>query len=187
MHRSIHALIKSPLESFKKSEENAMEFNELVRSDIVAEVIQAINRIRCRKVTDAKGNCDAADVYLTLPAHFGSAQEMMIAIKSEMHNIKIAEWEDFSEDAGTLKRTSFLESFILQLDVLLNDETFEIKLQDVLNALALNTKQWRDNIKGHKNFQAALAASGFLMEMRHSISRRGVRSKKPNTPWFFRV
>lgn len=33
----------------------------------IAEVVQAINRIRCRKVVDSEGNCPPADVYVLLP------------------------------------------------------------------------------------------------------------------------
>ncbi len=183
IHRSMHALIKSPLESFKESNKNSMEFNELVRSDIVSEVIQAINRIRCRNVIDDKGNCDTADVYLTLPIHPNSAQEMMIAIKSEMHNIKTAEWEDFKEDLKTRERGSFLESFIGMLDVMLNDKKLEVELSDVLNALQISTEQWRKNIRGNKYFENSLDNSDFLMEMRY---KKKLRAKKPNTPWFIR-
>jgi hypothetical protein len=181
----MHALIKSPEKALLHTEENKMEFNELVRSDIVAEVIQAINRVRCRNVIDSNGNCDPVDVFLTLPAHFGSSQEMMIAIKSEMHNIHEVEWTVSKEDIKTLERTSFLESFILQLNVLLNESTFEVKLQDVLDALAINREQWRLNIKGHKSFDNVLDASDFGMEMRHRVDRRG-KKLKTQEPWFFR-
>ncbi|MCK5847939.1 MAG: DEAD/DEAH box helicase family protein, partial [Caldisericia bacterium] len=181
--RSMHALIKSPEMALLHTEENTMEFNELVRSDIVAEVIQAINRGLCRNVIDSDGNCEPTDVYLTLPAHYGSATEMMIAIKSEMHDIKEAEWTVAKEDNKTLVRTSFLESFILQLNVLLDSKAFDVKLQDVLDALSVDRKQWRDHIKGHKNFSSALDASEFGMEMRHRVDRRG-KKLKTLEPWF---
>jgi hypothetical protein len=35
--------------------------------DTITQVVQAINRIRCRKVIDAEGNCPEANVYLLLP------------------------------------------------------------------------------------------------------------------------
>jgi len=111
---------------------------------------------------------------------------MMVAIKSEMHNIQEVEWTYTKENMKTLERTSFLESFIMQLDLLLNDKRFEVKLQDVLNALQLNKKQWTNNIKGHRLFNDALDNAGFIMEMRYSTDRRGRKSRTPHVPWFFR-
>jgi len=185
-HRSMHALIKSPELALLHTEENEMEFNELVRSDIVAEVIQAINRIRCRNVIDSDGNCEPTDVFLTLPAHFGSSTEMMVAIKSEMHNINEVKWSVAKEDIKTLERTSFMESFFLQLDVLLKDGVFDVKLTDVMEALHIDREQWRKLVQGHKNFESTLEESDFGMEMRHSVGSRGRKSKRPNMPWFFR-
>ena len=62
---------------------------------IVSSVVQAINRIRCRKVIDAKGNCPKADVYLMLPA--GKVGETILkGILESMPKVNLCEWT-FSE------------------------------------------------------------------------------------------
>lgn len=62
---------------------------------VVASVVQAINRIRCRKVTDSEGNCPKADVYLMLPDG-KSGQAILRGILRSMPGINLQEWA-FSE------------------------------------------------------------------------------------------
>lgn len=57
---------------------------------VTAEVIQAINRIVCRKVIDSKGNCPRAEVFLFRTG--GKLGEVLLAgISQEMPDIKIVE------------------------------------------------------------------------------------------------
>ena len=59
---------------------------------MAASVIQAINRIRCRRTIDALGNCPPADVYVK----FGNekqAQEILQRIVQAMPGIKVRPWE----------------------------------------------------------------------------------------------
>jgi hypothetical protein len=56
-----------------------------------ADIIQAINRIRCRRVIDLEGNCPTADVWLLLPPN-EHGDYILEAIKSEMPNINVVDW-----------------------------------------------------------------------------------------------
>lgn len=47
-------------------EEVYYQNNELLIGDIASDLIQAINRIRCRRVIDAEGNCESTNIYLFL-------------------------------------------------------------------------------------------------------------------------
>ena len=73
---------------------------------MIAEVIQAINRVRCRRTIDEYGNCARVDVYVLLPKDkTGDAIEE--AIQKEMPGVLIKEW-DFrltERDAGGSRRT----------------------------------------------------------------------------------
>lgn len=63
----------------------------LVHSFIMRSVVQAINRIRCRRLIDASGNCDPTDVYLLLPS--GSTNEAVVnAIVQQMPGVHICKW-----------------------------------------------------------------------------------------------
>ena len=63
----------------------------LMYGQIATDVIQAINRVRCRKVVDAQGNCQPTDIFILLP-NDGLANELIDAIKQHMPNIKVHEW-----------------------------------------------------------------------------------------------
>ena len=64
----------------------------LRHGQIITNVVQGINRVRCRKVIDTGGNCEETHVYLLLPS--GSlADEMLDSIQSLMPGIKVTEWD----------------------------------------------------------------------------------------------
>lgn len=60
---------------------------------MVVRLIQAINRIRCRKVIDDKGNCAKSDVYLFLHGK-KKGEQFIEAIKDQMPGIRIKNLED---------------------------------------------------------------------------------------------
>lgn len=69
---------------------------EMQIKQITVSIIQAINRIRCRRVIDAEGNCPPSDVFIVLPT--GSRGDRILdAIKLEMPGIKLQKWS-FSPD-----------------------------------------------------------------------------------------
>lgn len=54
-------------------------------------IIQAINRIRCRKVIDADGNCPPADIYIVLPTD-KDGDEVLRNIQDDMPGLTLAQW-----------------------------------------------------------------------------------------------
>lgn len=58
---------------------------------ICVDVIQAVNRVRCRRVVDADGNCEPTSVYITLPDGY-VGQDVMEALRREMPGIKLKDW-----------------------------------------------------------------------------------------------
>jgi hypothetical protein len=70
---------------------------------LVTDVIQAINRVRCRKVIDGNGNCPVTQVYMLLPAN-SMADELLAGIKQEMPGINITDdWRFDSQKAKARK------------------------------------------------------------------------------------
>lgn len=77
---------------------------------VVSSVVQAINRIRCRKVIDAEGNCPKADVYLMLPK--GKAGEAILSgILESMPKVNLCKWA-FSDAKVKTRRGNFEGSLI---------------------------------------------------------------------------
>ena len=90
----------------------------LKNGQIITSIIQAINRVRCRKVTDPEGNCPDTDIYLMLPDD-GIAEEILEGIKKEMPWIKTREW-NFSSARRQVKRSnheSALSKFIINMNI----------------------------------------------------------------------
>ena len=56
-----------------------------------SDVVQAINRIRSRKVINDAGDCETSDVYLMLPARRDEAETLLDDIRSLMPGVVIAE------------------------------------------------------------------------------------------------
>lgn len=63
-----------------------------------ADIIQAVNRIRCRKVIDVEGNCPPADVWIILPPD-DRGDYILEALKGEMPDINVIEWS-YNLDKG---------------------------------------------------------------------------------------
>jgi hypothetical protein len=57
---------------------------------LVTDVIQAINRVRCRKVVDALGNCDKTDVFILLPTRGGKT--ILSGILNAMPGAQVVDW-----------------------------------------------------------------------------------------------
>jgi uncharacterized protein with HEPN domain len=72
--------------------QNHIDFHqEMQVMQLSASVIQAINRIRCRRVIDAEGNCPTADIYIVLPE--GSQGEAILRnIHQEMPGVCVKPW-----------------------------------------------------------------------------------------------
>lgn len=65
-------------------------YDKIKITDLTSEIIQAINRIRVRKIIDAKGNCDTANIYLTLPSYDTDFYKYVIS--QHMKDIQIHDW-----------------------------------------------------------------------------------------------
>ena len=85
---------------------------------IITSIIQAINRVRCRKVIDDEGNCPNTDIYLMLPAD-EIAKEILKGIRKEMPGIKTMTW-NFSSAKRKVKRSnheSALSKFLMNMNI----------------------------------------------------------------------
>jgi hypothetical protein len=65
-------------------------------------IIQAINRICCRRVIDAEGNCPTADIYIVLPQD-GLGDGILDDIRADMPGLRVVPWE-FELDGPTVRK-----------------------------------------------------------------------------------
>ena len=86
---NIHALSSRGLACFDDSKEVKEERMRLEYSQIAAELIQAINRVSCRKVIDEKGNCTNTNIYLTISNNKELNTTIINSIEKQMPGINI--------------------------------------------------------------------------------------------------
>lgn len=118
---------------------------ELERGQLAVSVIQAINRIRCRKVVDAEGNCPRADVYLILPRDV-TGDYLLQALRTEMPHINVQDWEfeldsDKPAKGGRPRRTDHVEAVIAYMKTVTPGVYTATMLRKALG-IARNT--WQD-------------------------------------------
>lgn len=77
----------------------------LKNGQITTSIIQAINRVRCRKVIDDQGNCPKTDVYMLLPKN-ELADDILEGIKKLMPGIKIKNWDYDSISKRKVRRSN---------------------------------------------------------------------------------
>lgn len=63
----------------------------LQQRQLSSAVIQAINRVRCRRVIDAEGNCLPTDVYIVLP-NGEDGDAILAAITEAMPSVRVVPW-----------------------------------------------------------------------------------------------
>ena len=77
----------------------------LMHGQITTSIIQAINRIRCRKVIDDQGNCPKSDVYIMLPKN-ELGEDILEGIKTLMPGIKVRDWDYDSISKRKVRRSN---------------------------------------------------------------------------------
>ena len=108
--------------------------NDSIESSIIlAEIIQAMNRIRIRKIIDHKGSCLPADIYILLPIRHATVYKKQIA--QQMPNLNFKDW-----NAEFLNATQVSVSFDLLVEYL--DNTLKdgdtILKKDLLKGLGMS-------------------------------------------------
>jgi hypothetical protein len=110
----------------------------LAVGQLVTDVVQAINRVRCRRVTDAQGNCLPVDVYVLLP-NDQTGRELLEGVQREMPGIVVETWKY----AQTNKRGRRSQHEAGLLSFASNGmEPGEWSMTEVRNYLSIPFKTW---------------------------------------------
>jgi hypothetical protein len=89
----------------------------LKNGQITTSIIQAINRIRCRKVIDDQGNCPKSDVYILLPKN-ELGEDILEGIKTLMPGIKIKDWNYDSISKRKIRRSNHEPALIKYFEIM---------------------------------------------------------------------
>jgi hypothetical protein len=125
---------------------------EMQRRQLSVAIIQAINRVRCRRVIDADGNCPPTDVFIVLP-HGGLGDAILEHLIEEMPGVVVVPW-DFALDGPSerIRRGSSHEALIALMGNRLPGETPMSFIRSELGLTASATKELREVLRndGHE-------------------------------------
>ena len=110
---------------------------EMEQRQMSVSVIQAINRICCRHVIDAEGNCPAANVFIVLPQD-AMGDAILDDIKVDMPGINIKPW-DFELDGPKVRRPRNGSSHVRLIEYMGNQPAGPVSLSDIQHALRLKS------------------------------------------------
>ncbi len=102
-----------PTDVFLHSDACKKRKKSLKLSSLVVDLTQIINRVRCRRVVDAEGNCARTDVYLLIPKG-KEGDELIDGLLKEMPATQVKKWKVELDDDDTKrpKVTLYKERFL---------------------------------------------------------------------------
>jgi hypothetical protein len=89
---------------------------EMEVKQLTAGIVQAMNRIRCRKTVDAQGNCQPAEVFLVLKEG-NEGDAILEGIRKEMPGLVTQPWEfDLDGPRATIRKGSSHDALVTFMD-----------------------------------------------------------------------
>jgi len=136
---------------------------EMQRRQLTVAIIQAINRVRCRRVIDADGNCPPTDIFIILPKG-NDGDAIHSHLEEEMPGISVVPWQ-FELD-GPSERIRRGSSHAALLTLMANRLPGETSMSFVRSELGLTTE-------GTKKLKRVLRDEEH--ELTKSLAAQGIR------------
>ena len=102
-------------------------------------IIQAINRVCCRRVIDAQGRCPTADIYVVLPADW-KGDAILQDIRADMPYIREVAW-DFQMDGPKVRKARAGTSHAALIKLMATRLPGETAMSHVQRELGLDTSK----------------------------------------------
>ena len=115
-------------------------------SQMVADIVQAVNRGQCRRVIDEEGNCPKTEIFILLPTP-KEAETILEGITKEMPGVITTEWDYHEQKQGKRGRKStgrgnWDESIVAYLQSMNPGD--RIAASKVKNNLVIKNDAWKD-------------------------------------------
>jgi len=145
-------------------------------SDVASELIQAINRIRIRKVVDNRGGCECADVFITIPP---DTKCIMKALQSELPDATITNDWNLPKKLESVSRRGNTEALISVLDAHREEGKLFISREEARNCID-DSKEYSESFRTNLNkatTKASLKIAGYELSKIKVKGSRENRSK----------
>jgi hypothetical protein len=119
---------------------------------LIVSIVQAMNRVRCRRVIDGQGNCPATDIYLLLPGD-RTGKEVLEGIQAEMPGIKVEAWT-YTEAKRRPRKSNHEEALARYARVMMSGRK---SASDIRSELGIPQKTWEDLTVKLKDTNSTLA------------------------------
>ncbi len=148
----------------------------LKMGQMVTSVVQAINRVQCRKVIDAQGSCPVTEGYMLLPAD-SVADELLKGIKREMPGVQVTEDWDFGSQKTKkrIKKSKHDEALLKHLE---NMQDGRLAKSTLCKLVGIPERSMDRFISRCKEADSGLADSLHMLGVRLEVKRGG---KNPTT------
>ena len=145
-------------------------------TNLVAEIVQAINRIRVRKIVDIDGRCKGANIYLTLPVVDNEQYKNLI--ESQMIGINMLEWELPKSISEAEVKQGFLPAIISYLESNLSGAD-EVSINEPRDVLDIQKDSYR-KIISKASFEQRLNDLRFEIVLKTELDKFGRERKRPS-------
>ena len=143
-------------------------------SQITVSILQAINRIRCRRVIDENWNCKSSKVYLLIP-HGEEGEELLDGICTEMPLVRLHEWEFIWNDIVTNdNRTNFKEAIIRLME---NANSGKYTFSWFQERIFISRRQWSRIMRDIRDEHSLFAKKMMDAGVSYVSNGKGRRSK----------
>ncbi len=152
---------------------------DITDSTIVAEIVQAINRIRIRTVTKPDGGCESANIYITLPT--SNIEVYKELITTQMSSINVKDW-DLPSPTTAADSVGHFNSIIqyLKSNMKTGDKMLLVQPR---KALGINAESYRSIIgktaSSKEQFKKKLEVFGLELLEITEVDSRGRSKAKP--------
>jgi hypothetical protein len=151
----------------------------LKNGQMITDVVQAINRVRCRQVIDEKGNCPVTDIYILLPNDrtYRLHDALLEGIKREMPAIKIVNWDyagQMQKKAGRPRRSNYELALIIYLE---NMADGRVSVNEIARTLGMSRRTMANLITKIDDPGSAISEVLVKVGVRYEVLGKGQRQR----------
>lgn len=119
---------------------------------MVVAIVQAFNRVRCRRVIDSAGNCPPADAFILLPGA-RTGHEVLDGITKEMPRINVVD-RAYGKAKRKLRKSNYEDALVRFTEVM---SIGRKSASEVCHHLGISRQHWDQIVSNMRNRASTLA------------------------------
>jgi hypothetical protein len=165
------------------SEDGKKNLTLIENTDLSADLVQAIARIRIRNVNDKNGGCLPAEAYITINPKLSMKSNLLHALETQFSGATFSDWTVPDIKKKQIKLPKGFESTLSYLDAHLTEIGNELDLYEPRDMLNIQRSTYTNLFKD-KAFLERLQALGVEIQERPDYTSRNKRKKRPKKIFF---